>query len=89
MIGVGVIIFPGDSSDGSDSDNTVTDATGAYYLFLPKSLSGNYTVGINAYGCDSNAVDKQCQFLYGYPSAQSISIPQPSQISVEFVLPNL
>jgi SH3 domain protein len=87
MTGVGVIIFS--ANNQNTADNTVTDSSGTYYLFLPQDVTGNFTVGINAYSCTSNAVDAQCQFLYGYPSAQSVSIPQPAPISVEFVLPDL
>jgi hypothetical protein len=87
MTGVGVIVFS--ANNQNNADNTVTDSTGTYSVFLPQNLSGNYTVGINAYSCTSNAVDAQCQFLYGFPSAQSVAIPQPAPISVEFVLPNL
>lgn len=70
-------------------DNTMTDENGAFYLYLPNTTKGNYTIGLNAYSCGSSAVDNQCNFLYGFPSAQSISIPQPDAISIEFVLPNL
>jgi hypothetical protein len=89
MSGIGIVIFPAVSGTGSTQDVALTDSSGAYYLYLPKNLSGDYTVGVNAYNCESNAVDSQCQLLYKYPSAQSINIPQTAPISAEFVLPDL
>lgn len=85
MSGIGIIIFSAENS--AVSDNTITDDSGSYYLFLPKTLHGNYTIGVNAYSCDSNAVDSQCQLLYGYPSAQSLSLPYTENAPVDFILP--
>ena len=89
MTHVGIVIFPAVTDDSSLQDVAVTDDTGTFYLYLPSNLQGDYTIGVNAYDCGSNAVDSQCQFLYGFPSAQSISVPHQSDISIEFVLPNL
>ena len=89
MSDIGIIIFPVNSDNGTNSDNAVTDSSGSFYLFLPKNLRGDYTIGINAHSCSSNAVDAQCQFLYGYPSAQSITLPNTPGVSIEFVLPDL
>ncbi len=89
MDGIGIVIFPANSTKNSDQDNAVTDSLGNFYLFEPKDLSGYYTIGVNAYDCKSKTVDSQCQFLYGYPSAQSLSLPHQSDIAIQFVLPNL
>lgn len=89
MTGIGIVLFPASSTNTSDQDNAVTDHLGNFYLFVPKSISGNYTIGVNAYNCQSNAVDAQCQFLYGFPSAQTLSLPRQTDISNNFVLPDL
>lgn len=86
---IGIVIFPATSQDTTREDTAVTDETGTYYLFLPLDLQGDYTIGVNAYSCDSNAVNSECALQYGYPSAQSIPLPHPSDISIEFVLPPL
>ena len=89
MSGVSIVIWPSTSENPAEQDSTLTDDTGTYYLYLPKTLSGYFTIGENGYNCQSNAVDSSCNFLYGNPSAQSIEIPHPSDISIEFVLPQL
>lgn len=88
MTGIGIVLFPASSTSASDQDNAVTDHLGNFYLFVPKSISGNYTIGVNAYNCQSNAVDAQCQFLYGFPSAQTLTLPRQADISNNFILPD-
>ena len=88
MAGIGIVLFPASSTSASDQDNAVTDHLGNFYLFVPKNISGNYTIGVNAYNCQSNAVDAQCQFLYGFPSAQTLTLPRQADISNNFILPN-
>jgi hypothetical protein len=88
IYGIGIVIFPAiDSQDSTKQDVATTDDSGAYYLFLPKDLSGNYTIGVNAYSDKSNAVNSDGAFMYGFPSAQSIELPHQADISIEFVLP--
>jgi hypothetical protein len=89
MTWVGIVIFPGTTNGTTITDNAVTDSTGSFYLYLPKTLSGDYTIEVNAYGCQGNSVDTQCNSLYGIPPAQPISLPHPPDITIEFVLPNL
>lgn len=88
IYGIGIVIFPAiDSDNPTKQDVATTDDSGAYYLFLPKDLSGNYTIGVNAYSPNSNAVNSEGAFMYGFPSAQSIELPHQADISIEFVLP--
>jgi uncharacterized protein YraI len=87
LSGISVVLFS--AEDQNSQDNTLTNANGEYFLYLPASLKGNYTIGINGYNCQSNAVDSTCNLQYGFPSAQSISLPYTSGISIEFVLPPL
>ncbi|MHC1739491.1 MAG: hypothetical protein AB9897_00080 [Anaerolineaceae bacterium] len=89
MSKLGIVLHLIDSSSPANDDNTLTDESGTFYLFTPLNIKGNYLIGINAVDCTSNAVDSQCAYLYGFPSAQTIELPHPSDISIEFVLPNL
>jgi uncharacterized protein YraI len=89
MTDIGVAISSNDPNSTTALDNAFTDGTGSFYLYLPTTLSGDYTIGVNAYGCQSNSVDTQCNSLYGIPPAQPISLPHPPDITIEFVLPKL
>jgi hypothetical protein len=87
LSGISVVIFS--AEDQNSQDNAMTNANGEYFLYLPTSMRGNYTLGVNGDNCQSNAVNSECNLLYGYPSAQSITLPYTSGISLEFVLPPL
>jgi hypothetical protein len=60
--------------------DAVTDATGTFYAYLPKSASGVWTVSYVSVACTSNTMDANCNCLSGacgasYPVSVSISLP--------------
>ncbi len=51
-------------------DQTMTNASGEWYLYLPLELRGDWVIGVNAYSPDSNAVDSSGNLVGGLPGAQ-------------------
>ena len=57
-----------------------TDASGTFYAFLPRNLSGLWTVSHVSVACTSNTMDADCNCLNGlcgtaYPESASVSLP--------------
>ncbi|MFZ5879690.1 MAG: SH3 domain-containing protein [Chloroflexota bacterium] len=83
--GIGFAATQKTGSSTSRVDGT-TDATGTFYVFLPLTASGNWTVDFVSVACTSNRMDANCQCLdgaCGKPDPQSITItlPLPSPLS--------
>ena len=82
MAGIGIVLFPASSTSTSDQDNAVTDHLGNFYLFVPKNISGNYTIGVNAYNCQSNAVDAAMPVPLRLSVGSNVDLARARQISV-------
>ncbi len=67
-------------------DQTMTNASGEWYLYLPLELRGDWVIGVNAYSPDSNAVDSSGNLVGGLPGAQKITLPLQADVSFEFAL---
>ena len=77
--GIGFAIL-GQGASNSLRTDSHTDATGAFYAFLPLSASGLWTVSHVSVACTSNTMDADCNCLNGlcgtaYPESISVSLP--------------
>lgn len=82
-IGFAVIQKTGNSTSRGDG---MTDATGTFYVFLPITAYGNWSVEFVSVSCKSNTMDANCQCLNnvcGKPDPQTIevSLPLPAPLS--------
>jgi len=64
----------------------MTNASGEWYLYLPMEMNGDWTIGVNAYSPESNAVDSSGNLVGGWPGAQLITLPLQADVSYEFAL---
>jgi len=77
--GIGFAILQQGASKSLRTDS-VTDATGTFYAYLPKTASGVWAVSHVSTACTSNVMDANCNCLNGicgtaYPESTSISLP--------------
>jgi hypothetical protein len=85
--GIGISLADANQDISAGPDATVTDATGTFYLYIPKNTTGNFAIGANAYNCESNLIEGKCNLPYVLPSSvHSFSLPDDLGISFEFVL---
>jgi uncharacterized protein YgiM (DUF1202 family) len=80
--GVGFDVLQGTDSQGA-SNSVVTDGNGVFYLFLPNSSSGIWTISYNSIACTSIVwTDSTCTtYKTGYtgsidPTSQTVTLPQ-------------
>jgi hypothetical protein len=81
---IGVSIFSPDNPNPDREDVAITNNQGEWYLYLPLSYTGNWTVGTNSYSEDSSAVDSNKNLVGKWPSAQLISLPMTADVNIEF-----
>ena len=60
--------------DACDSDSATTDTLGQYSFFLPKGSGGTWTLSVEAYGCESNAVNAACELIGYFPPPLEIDV---------------
>jgi len=77
--GIGYAIEQQTNSKNIRTD-TITDATGTFYAYLPPSLSGAWNVSYVSVSCTSNTMDADCKCLNSlcgtsYPLSATISLP--------------
>ena len=75
--GIGVLISPQKGYSGTNGDNTLTDASGTFYFYLPSHLEGDYFVELNGYNCEGNLMVGRCELPYKFPIAQPLTLPMP------------
>lgn len=83
--GIGFAVTQKTGSSTSRVDG-MTDASGTFYVFLPLSMSGNWTVEFVSVACTSNTMDANCQCLNGVcgrpdPQSVTISLPLPGPLN--------
>jgi hypothetical protein len=81
---IGVSIKRVDNASPDFEDYCMTNDAGEWYLYLPLEMSGNWTIGTNAYSPESNAVDASGNIVGGWPGAQLITLPLQADVSFEF-----
>lgn len=84
--GIGVLISPQKGYTGSNGDNTLTDASGTFYFYLPPHLEGDFFVELNGYNCEGNLMVGRCELPYKFPIAQPLTLPMPQNVTLEFVI---
>ena len=84
--GIGVSLAQANQDIGQSYDATMTDVSGAYYLYLPEGTRGEYIVGINAYNCVGNLIVGECDLPYVLPGVQSFSLPGDLGMAFDFIL---
>ena len=84
--GIGVSLAPANQDIGQSYDATMTDVSGAYYLYLPEGTRGEYIVGVNAYNCEGNLIVGECDLPYLLPGVQSFSLPGDLGMAFDFIL---
>ncbi len=84
--GIGVSLAPANMDLAAGPDDTVTDASGTFYLYLPQGTSGEFVLGPNSYTCEGNLIVENCELPYNLPGATSFSLPADLSITFEFVL---
>jgi uncharacterized protein YraI len=84
--GIGVLISPQKGYSGTNGDNTLTDASGTFYFYLPPHLEGDFFVELNGYNCEGNLMVGRCELPYKFPIAQPLTLPMPQNVTLEFVL---
>lgn len=83
--GVGFAVIQKTGSGASRGDG-ITDATGTFYVFLPASVAGNWSVEFVSVSCKSNRMDANCQCFDGVcgkpdPQAIEVGLPLPAPLS--------
>jgi hypothetical protein len=84
--GIGFAVTQKTGSSTSRVDG-MTDAAGTFYVFLPLSTSGNWTVEFVSVACTSNTMDADCQCVNnacGKPDPLSITITLPLPAPLSF-----
>ena len=84
MIGVSIsrVVNP----DPNWEDNSLTNANGEWYLYVPLGVKGDWVVGINSWSPLGSAVDSAGNLIGNLPGAQLITLPQAADVSLEFAL---
>ena len=83
--GIGFAVIQKTGSGTSRGDG-MTDETGTFYVFLPITAYGNWSVEFVSVSCKSNTMDTNCQCLNnvcGKPDPQviEVSLPLPGPLS--------
>lgn len=66
---------------GARSANASTDDTGQFYAYLPRTMSGVWTVSHVSVSCKSNTMNASCNCINGicgtaYPANATVQLPQ-------------
>jgi hypothetical protein len=83
--GIGFAVIQKTGGSTSRGDGT-TDETGTFYVFLPITAFGNWSVEFVSVSCTSNTMDAECKCLNnvcGKPDPQviAVSLPLPAPLS--------
>jgi hypothetical protein len=72
---VQVFILPVGATDTKMQDVTTSNYMGKWYFYIPAGVSGDFSVWINGYSCNSNIATTMCRMLGNYPPPITISLP--------------
>jgi hypothetical protein len=73
---------------GSRRTDAVTDADGRFFVYLPPTMSGTWTVGYASISCTSNTMDVNCNCIgnrCGTADPVSVSVQLPQTEPLKFV----
>lgn len=83
---IGVSLLEKDSNTSPQKDVGNTDAFGEWYIYLPTSLAGQWTLRVDSYSCESNTVNSACGLIGQFPPAQTVSLPLAEGTWIDFQL---
>jgi len=83
---IGVAILPAESEDTALQDVANTNERGEWYIFLPPSFEGSWTIAPNAYSPESSAVNAAGNLIGTFPAPQTVSVPVPADTWIDFYL---
>lgn len=84
--GLGVSLLEPDSPNSAQLDSAFSNQAGEWYLYLPLEMAGKWTVRADSYGCDSNAVNSDCNLIGHFPDPQDVTLPLPAGTWIDFTL---
>jgi uncharacterized protein YraI len=75
-----------DVSQGSRSTSATTDLSGQFFAYLPRNMSGTWTVRYSSISCTSNTMDVNCNCIGGrcgsaYPASATVNLPQTEPLN--------
>lgn len=73
-------------AQGSIRNDATTDSRGYFYVYMPLSASGQWTISFVSISCKSNVMDANCRCTSGLcrPSPESIGFTLPVQEVFQF-----
>jgi hypothetical protein len=75
-------------SQGTRRTDAVTDETGQFYAYLPRTMSGVWTVEYVSISCTSNTMDSGCNCIAGKcgsPNPTKLTVTLPQSQPLQFV----
>lgn len=63
-----------------------SDVLGRWFIYFPNTYKGNWSVVVNGYGCESNAVNSVCSLLGAFPPPQTINLSEIGDSWMDFQL---
>ena len=81
---VGVSLLENDSNTSPQMDVGNTNAFGEWYIYLPTSMAGEWTVRVDSYSCKRNTVNSVCDLIGQFPPAQTVTLPLPKDTWIDF-----
>ena len=75
-------------TQGSRRTDAMTDATGQFYAYLPRNMSGVWSVGYVSISCTSNVMDANCNCINnrcGSASPESALVELPQSTPLNFI----
>jgi hypothetical protein len=72
---------------GARRTDAMTDANGQFYAYLPKTMSGTWTVSHVSVSCKSNTMDANCNCINGicgspFPVNSTVQLPQVEPVKI-------
>lgn len=78
--GIGFVI-----EQGARRTDAMTDTTGQFYAYLPRTMNGTWTVRYISISCKSNTMDQNCNCINNvcgtaHPETASVTLPQSEPV---------
>jgi hypothetical protein len=72
---------------GARRTDAMTDENGQFYAYLPKTMSGTWTVSYISVSCKSNTMDAGCNCINGicgsaFPVNSTVQLPQVESVKI-------
>ena len=83
---ISVTIMPAGTNDTTRQDVANTNDRGEWYIFLPASFEGSWTIGPNGYSPESNATNGTGSLAGSFPEPQTITVPVSADTWIDFYM---